>query len=111
MECLSEVAGRLAGRRHHPGKQEEKTVPLVDEPLRIRRFKLVEGGDLTIYCRLLRLRSGPAGTFSLYEDHHGREWMEIFLNGQSCLVPLGDKSFEKAVADELQTLGFNKYSG
>ena len=86
-------------------------MPHVDEPFRIRRFRLVEGRDITIYCRLLRLRSGPAGTFSLYEDHRGREWMEIFLNDQSCLVPLAHDSFEKAVAEELQTLGFNTYSG
>lgn len=85
--------------------------PQIDDPFRIRRFKLIEGGDILLYCRLLRLRSGPAGTFSLYEDQHGREWMEIFLNEHACLIPLGDESFEKAVADELQTLGFNKYSG
>jgi hypothetical protein len=89
----------------------EKAVPQVDEPYSIRRFKLAEGGDIVLYCRLVRLRSGPAGTFSLYEDHGGREWLEIFLNEHSCLVPLQGESFEKAVADELQTLGFNKYSG
>jgi hypothetical protein len=86
-------------------------VTRVDGPFLIRRFTLADGRELTIYCRLLKWRSGPPGTFSLYEDHHGRAWMEICLNDSSCLVPLADKSFEKAVADELQTLGFNKYSG
>jgi len=86
-------------------------MPSINDPFRIKRFKLVDGQDITLYCRLMRLRSGPAGTFSLYEDNHGLEWMEIFMNDQSCLVPLSDESFEEQVAEELLTLGFNKYRG
>jgi len=52
-----------------------------------------------------------AATYRLYEDAHGLQWMEISMNDKSHLIPLTDASFEKQVADEMLTLGVNKYSG
>jgi len=84
---------------------------LADDQFRIRRFKLADGQDLKIYCRLVKSRPGPAASFSLYEDSRGLKWMDIAINNQSYLIPVTDTSFEQQVAEELLTLGFNKYSG
>lgn len=87
------------------------SVPLADEQFRIRRFQLADGQDIKIYCRLIKSRPGIAASFSLYEDSQGLKWMDIAINDQSCLISVTDASFEQQVADELLTLGFNKYSG
>jgi hypothetical protein len=81
------------------------------DPFKIRRFRLLSGEDSTLYCKLVAVRSGIAGTYSLYEDARGLQWLEIAINAQSCLIPLTGESFEQQVAQELLTLGFNKYSG
>lgn len=78
---------------------------------RIRRFRLVDGQDIRIYCKLLKSRPGIAASFSLYEDNRGLQWMDISVNAQSYLISITDASFEQLVAEELLTLGFNKYSG
>jgi len=88
-----------------------KSVPSPDDQFRIRRFQLVNGQDITIYGKLVKVRSGVAATYSLFEDSRGQKWMEISLNDQSSLILLSDESFEQRVADELLTLGLNKYSG
>ena len=82
-----------------------------DDQFRIRRFQLVDGQDIRIYCRLVKSRPGVAASFSLYEDARGLKWLDISVNAQSCLISATDASFEEQVADELLTLGFNKYSG
>jgi hypothetical protein len=82
-----------------------------DDQFRIRRFRLLDGQDLTLYCRLLKARAGVAASYRLYEDSRGLKWMEISLPRHSSLVRLSDESFEQRVADELLTLGLNKYSG
>lgn len=83
---------------------------MVDQ-FRIRRFRLLSGEDCTLYCKLVAVRAGIAGTYSLYEDARSLQWMEIAVNTQSCLIPLAGESFEQQVAQELLTLGLNKYSG
>ena len=89
----------------------EKPVPLIDGQFRIRRFRLAGGEDIKIYCKLVKFRPGPAATFSLYEDNRGLTWLDIAINDQSYLIAATDTSFEQLVAEELLTLGFNKYSG
>jgi len=84
---------------------------LADNSFRIRRFKLADGQEIKLYCRLVKFRPGVAASFSLYEDRQGFKWMDIVINDQSYLVSITDKSFEQQVAEELLTLGFNKYSG
>jgi len=86
-------------------------VPLKADQLRIRRFRLISGEEITLYCKLVKVRSGLAATYRLYEDAHGLQWMEISMNDKSHLIPLTDTSFEQQVATELLTLGVNKYSG
>lgn len=89
----------------------EKSGSPLEAQFRIRRFRLVDGREIKLYCRLLKSRPGIAASFSLYEDNRGLKWMEICLNAVSCLMPMSDASFEQQVAEELLTLGFNKYSG
>lgn len=84
---------------------------LADDQFRIRRFKLAGGEDIKIYCRLVKSRPGLAASFSLYEDTRGLKWLDISINDQSYLISITDESFEQRVAEELLTLGFNKYSG
>ena len=84
---------------------------VTDNQFRIRRFQLINGQDITIYCKLVKVRSGLAATYSLYEDSQGLKWMDISMQHQSYLLALTDVSFEQQVADELLTLGLNKYSG
>ena len=84
---------------------------LTDDQLRIRRFRLISGEDLTLYCKLVKVRVEIAATFRLYEDVQNLQWMEISMNDKSYLIALTDASFEQQVADELLTLGVNKYSG
>ncbi|MFZ5452493.1 MAG: hypothetical protein ACOZF2_11600 [Thermodesulfobacteriota bacterium] len=84
---------------------------LTDDQFRIKRFRLADGEEIIIYCKLLKFRPGPAATFSLYEDNRGFKWLDISVNDQSCLIAATDTSFEQQVAEELLTLGFNKYSG
>jgi hypothetical protein len=86
-------------------------VQLTDAQFRIRRFKLVDGQEIKIYCRLVKSRLGLAASFNLYEDTRGLKWMDTSINDQSYLISITDKSFEQQVAEELLTLGFNKYSG
>jgi len=86
-------------------------VPLTDDQFRIRRFRLISGEDITIYCRLAKVRTGMATTYRLYEDAQGRQWMEICINDKCHLISLADESFEQVVANEWLTLGVNKYSG
>jgi hypothetical protein len=86
-------------------------VQLADDQFRIRRFKLVGGEDIKIYCRLVKSRPGIAASFSLYEDTRGLKWLDISINDRSCLISITEESFEQRVAEELLTLGFNKYSG
>ena len=69
------------------------------------------GQEITLYCRLVKARPGLAASFGLYEDNRGLKWMEIVINDQYQLVAATDTSFEQQVAEELLTLGFNKYSG
>jgi len=83
----------------------------MDDQFRIRRFQLAGGEDIKIYCRLIKFRPGVAASFSLYEDNHGLKWLDISINDQSYLISATDTSFEQQVAEELLTLGFNKYSG
>ena len=82
-----------------------------DEQFRIRRFSLLSGGDITLYCRLVKVRTGMAATYRLYEDAQGLPWMEIAMHDTSHLVALTDASFEQQVAAEMLVLGVNKYSG
>ena len=89
----------------------ETSGQLTDDQFRIRRFRLVGGQDIKLYCRLVKFRAGVAASFGLYEDRQGLKWLDITVNDQSFLVSITDKSFEQQVADELLTLGFNKYSG
>lgn len=77
----------------------------------LRRFTLLDGREIRLYCRLLKARAIPFAVFRLYEDDHGRRWLEISENQLSCLTPLLEESFEDRVAAELLTLGLNKYSG
>ncbi len=86
-------------------------MPPPDEQFRIRRFTLISGEDITLYCRLVKVRVGMAATYRLYEDAQGLPWMEIAMNDASHLLALTDASFEQQVAAELLTLGVNKYSG
>jgi hypothetical protein len=81
------------------------------DKFRIRRFRLADGQEIKLYCRLVKSRPGPAASFNLYEDNRGLKWMDITVNDQSLLIAIADKSFEQQVAEELLTLGFNKYSG
>ena len=90
---------------------QETSGPLTDDQFSIRRFKLAGGQEIKLYCRLVKFRPGVAAAFSLYEDRQGLKWLDIAVNDQSFLVPITDKSFEQQVAEELLTLGFNKYSG
>jgi hypothetical protein len=93
-------------------KEDEAMPPAVQqEPLVLRRFTLLDGRDLRLYCRLLKVRSTPFASFRLYEDNHGRRWLEIAENHRSWLTPLLHESFEERVAAELLALGINKYSG
>ncbi len=92
-------------------KEKETAVQLTDDQFRIRRFRLISGEDITLYCRLAKVRSGMAATYRLYEDTQGRQWMEICINDKCHLIALTEVSFEQQVADELLTLGVNKYSG
>ena len=71
----------------------------------------MDGDEIKLYCRLIKSRPGLAASFNLYEDHRGLKWMEIAINDQAHLVAVADTSFEQQVAEELLTLGFNKYSG
>lgn len=87
------------------------SVQLADAQFRIRRFQLADGQEIKIYCRLVKSRPGLAASFSLYEDNRGLKWMDISINDQSHLISITDTSFEQQVAEELLTLGFNKYSG
>ena len=107
--CLGRAGLKAAG----PGvpKEEETAVPLTDDQFRIRRFRLISGEDITIYCRLAKVRAGMAATYRLYEDAQSRQWMEICINDKCHLISLTEASFEQIVADELLTLGVNKYSG
>jgi len=82
-----------------------------DTQFRIRRFRLISGEDFTLYCKLVKVRSGVAATYRLYEDAHGLQWMEISMHDKSHLIALTDASFEQQVAAELLTLGVNIYSG
>ncbi|MHB8068037.1 MAG: hypothetical protein ACYDIC_09065 [Desulfobaccales bacterium] len=82
-----------------------------DEQFRIRRFTLISGEDITLYCRLVKVRAGMAATYRLYEDAQGLAWMEIAMNDTSHLLALTDVSFEQQVAAEMLCLGVNKYSG
>ena len=84
---------------------------MTDNQFRIRRFRLANGEDIKIYCKLVKFRSGPAASFCLYEDNRGLQWLDIAINNQSYLIPATDIPFEQQVAEELLTLGFNKYSG
>ena len=84
---------------------------LTDDQLRIRRFRLISGEDLTLYCKLVKVRTEMAATYRLYEDAQGLQWMEISMNNKSHLIALADASFEQQIADELLTLGVNKDSG
>jgi len=86
-------------------------VKSADSQFQIRRFWLVDGLEIKLYCRLVKSRPGLAASFNLYEDSRGLKWMEIIINEQSHLVAVTDASFEQQVAEELLTLGFNKYSG
>ena len=84
---------------------------MTDEQFKIRRFRLADGEEITIYCKLVKFRPGLAASFSLYEDNRGLRWLDITINNQSCLIPATDIPFEQQVAEELLTMGFNKYSG
>ena len=84
---------------------------LTNDQFRIRRFRLISGEDLTLYCKLVKARVEMAATFKLYEDAQRLQWMEISMNDKSHLIALADASFEQQVADELLTLGVNKDSG
>jgi hypothetical protein len=86
-------------------------VGLLADQLRIRRFRLLSGEDISLYCKLVKVRAGIAATYRLYEDAQGLQWMEISMHAASHLIPLSDTSFEQQVAAELLTLGVNKYSG
>jgi hypothetical protein len=89
----------------------EKSGQLLDDQYRIRRFKLISGEDITLYCKLLKVRAAVAATYRLYEDAHGLHWMEISMHDKSHLISLTEASFEQQVAAELLTLGVNIYSG
>jgi hypothetical protein len=89
----------------------EKSEQLLDDHFRIRRFRLISGEDITLYCKLVKVRSGMAATYRLYKDAHGLHWMEISMHDKSHLISLTDTSFEQQVAAELLTLGVNIYSG
>lgn len=99
------------GREDWAPKVKEKAMQLTAEQFRIRRFRLISGEETSLYCRLVKVRSGLAAIYRLYEDTHGLQWMEISMHDQSHLIPLTDVSFEQQVAAELLTLGVNKYSG
>jgi hypothetical protein len=88
-----------------------KAVQLADDQFRIKRFRLISGEEITLYCKLVKVRAVLAATFRLYEDAQGRQWLEISMNAASHLLPLSGVSFEQQVAAELLTLGVNKYSG
>jgi len=83
----------------------------MDDQFRIRRFRLISGEDITLYCKLVKVRTEMAATYRLYEDVHGLQWMEIAMNNKSHLIALADATFEQKVAEELLTLGVNKDSG
>jgi hypothetical protein len=86
-------------------------MPTQDDQFSIRRFNLLDGQEVRIYCKLVKVRTVMAMSFNLYEDDSGLKWLEITANGQSRLLPLSHETFEQRVAAELLTLGFNKYSG
>jgi len=90
---------------------EGKGKQLMDDQFKIRRFRLLSGEDLTLYCKLVKVRVEMAATFRLYEDAQGLQWMEISMGDRSHLIALADASFEEQIADELLTLGVYKYSG
>ncbi len=77
----------------------------------IRVFTLLDGRERRLYCRLVKVRSAPVATYSLYEDYRGRRWLEIVAGGRSHLEELIGESFEQRVAADLLALGLNKYSG
>lgn len=101
----------MVARTTSPWPHKGKAVPSKDEQFRIRRFTLISGEDITLYCRLVKVRVGMAATYRLYEDAQGLPWMEIAMNDASHLLALTDASFEQQVAAEMLALGINKYSG
>jgi hypothetical protein len=92
---------------------EEKTHTRQAGQFNIRRFKLINGQETRIYCKLVKIRLEPElnARYRLFEDHQGQQWMEIDVNDQAYVMVLQDKSFEQQVVSELLTLGINKYSG
>ena len=80
-------------------------------PHRLHRFRLLDGRETRLYCRLAAVRETPFLTCRLFEDHRGGRWLEVEAGGQAALLPLGEESFEQRVAAELNALGLNKYSG
>jgi len=77
----------------------------------LRRFTLLDGRSMRLYCRRRRVRSAYVATYSLYEDHRGHLWLEITAGGRSHLEELSGESFEQRVAADLLAFGLNKYSG
>lgn len=77
----------------------------------IRGFALLDGQEIRLYCRLLKVRQTFVVTYSLYESHRGRQWLEIAVGGRSHLEELIEETFEQRVAADLLALGLNKYSG
>lgn len=77
----------------------------------IKGFQLLDGQKQRLYCRLLKEREGEEVVFRLYEDFHGRQWLEMEVGGWNHVEELVGESFEQRVAQDLLVLGLNKYSG
>jgi hypothetical protein len=84
---------------------------MVEDYFSIRVFTLLDSRELRLYCRLRQVRQAFVAAYSLYEDHWGRQWLEIATGGRSHLEELIGESFEQRVAADLLALGLNKYSG
>ena len=81
------------------------------EHFSIRGFTLLDGRRVRLFCRLRKQRETEVATYRLYEDHRGRQWLEIITGSLSDLEEWPGGSFEQRVATDLLVLGLNKYSG
>jgi hypothetical protein len=88
-----------------------KIMSPVQDYFSIRVFTLLDGREMRLYCRLLKVRQSYVATYNLYEDYRGGQWLEILAGGRSHLEELIGESFEQRVAADLLVLGLNKYSG
>jgi len=88
-----------------------KVMGTVQDHFSIRVFTLLDGREMRLYCRLLRVRQAYVATYSLYEDYRGGRWLEIMAGDRSHLEELIGEAFEQRVAADLLALGLNKYSG